>query len=217
MALLDLGELTDLDRRLRLFGHNRRRPLSFRDSDHVGVDALLRERGVTPPGGRTLLLTHCRIFGYVFNPVSFFYCYDRDDRLSAVVAEVNNTFGERHPYVLEVQGDETVWREKKVFHVSPFFRPDEGTYRWELPPPDETMDLRVDLTRAGSTVLSTALTLRRQPLTDRTLLRSLVRYPFMTLQVISAIHWQALRLWSKGIPVWTKPPYDPETARGGPA
>ena len=218
MLLLDLDELPDLDRRLRLLGHNRSRPLSFRDGDHFGGDAgpvrdkvesFLRREGIEPPGGRILLLTHPRVFGYVFNPVSFYYCYEPGGALVARVAEVNNTFGDRHAYA----GSGPAWSDKKVMHVSPFFSM-AGSYRWDLPEPDrERIEARVDLTREGRTLLEARLTLRPEPLTDRALARALVRYPFITLKVTAAIHFEALRLWRKGARVFTKPTYDPEAAR----
>lgn len=226
LTLLDLEELPDLDRGLRLFGHNRGRPMSFRDADHLaasgrGVRAELEESvraaGHEMPRGRVELLTHCRIFGYVFNPVSVFYCYDGDDRLALAVAEVNNTYGDRHSYVLPVGDPEFDGRSKKLMHVSPFFQPDAGTYRWELPAPSDRVSLGIDLTRNGSTVLAARLSLARRPLTDRALGSALLRYPFMTVQVIGAIHFEALRLWRKGARFWNRPAYDPGLARGGPA
>jgi DUF1365 family protein len=225
MMLLDREELDQLDRCLHLFGDERPRPVSFRRRDHLGdpalplresVEQLLRQHGVSPPGGRIRLLTHCRIFGYVFNPVSFFWCHDPRGELRAVVAEVNNTFGERHPYVLPVVDGRTVWVEKKLMHVSPFFSM-AGSYRFELPDPGEESRLAVDLTQEGRTVLAGRLYLRRQPLSDAGLTKVLLRYPLMTLQVFVGIHWQALKLWLKGARVWTKPPFDPEAARGEPA
>jgi DUF1365 family protein len=226
MALLDLDELPVLDRALRLFGHNRWRPISFRDRDHLaasgcGVRADLEETvrgaGHEMPRGRVALLTHCRVLGYVFNPVSIFYCYDEEDRLAMVVAEVNNTYGDRHGYVLPVADATFEWRTKKLMHVSPFFQPDAGTYRWELPPPADGVDVGIELTRDGETALAARLSLKQRPLTDGTLASALLRYPFMTLQVIGAIHFEALRLWHKGARFWERPPYDPELARGGPA
>jgi hypothetical protein len=218
MLLLDLDELADLDRRLRLFGHDRARPLSFRDRDHLEndarplrakVEAFLRAEGIHPPGGRILLLTLPRVFGYVFNPVSFFYCYDREGRLAARVAEVNNTFGDRHSYA----GTTRAWRDKKVMHVSPFFSM-EGSYDWDLPEPDHLrVDARVDLTRAGRRALQARLTLRPEPITDRAIAKALLRYPFMTLKVVAAIHFEALRLWRKGARVFPQPAYDPPAAR----
>jgi DUF1365 family protein len=218
MLLLDLDEVPELDRRLRLFGYNRPRPLSFRDGDHLGddavplrekVEAFLRGQGIEPPGGRILLLTHPRVLGYVFNPVSFFYCYEPGGHLVARVAEVHNTFGDSHAYA----GSGSAWSDKKVMHVSPFFSM-AGSYLWDLPEPDrERVEARVDLTREGRTLLKARLTLRPEPLTDRALAGAFVRYPLMTLKVVAAIHVEALRLWRRGAPVFPNPTYDPESAR----
>ncbi len=217
MLLLDLDELPRLDRSLALFGHNRARPLGFRDGDHLGDDArplrakleaFLRTQGIEPPGGRILLLTQPRVFGYVFNPVSFFYCYDPEGHLKARVAEVNNTFGDRHCYAGTTPG----WRGKKVMHVSPFFSL-AGSYRWDLPAPGPTrVEARVDLTREGQPLLRAQLRLRPEPLSDRALAKALLRYPFMTLKVVAAIHFEALRLWRKGASVVPRPAYDPSGA-----
>jgi DUF1365 family protein len=219
MLLLDLDELPSLDRRLRLFGHNRARPVAFRDADYLGdsavplrekVAAFLRSRGIEPPDGRILLLTHPRIFGHAFNPVSFFYCYDRADRLRARVAEVSNTFGDRHAYA----DRDPVWSDKKVMHVSPFFAT-AGSYLWQLPAPTrDRVRADVGLRRDGHVLLQASLTLRPEPLTDRALAWALVRYPFITLKVVAAIHWEALRLWRKGAPVFPNPGQGQETARG---
>lgn len=220
LLLLDLDELPALDRRLRLFGRNRARPVSFHDRDHLGdparpvrenVEAFLRANGVSPPAGPIRLATHARVFGYVFNPVSFYYCYDRAGDLSVAVAEVNNTFGERHPYLLPLRQGRYEWCKKKLMHVSPFFSM-AGTYRFELPPPGDRLDASVDLTRGGETVLAVHMSLKRRPLNDRELLRALVHFPLMTAKVIGAIHWEALRLWLKRARVFHKPPYDPEAA-----
>ena len=111
MHLIDLDELPALGRALRCFGHNRRRPVAFFDRDHFGaagavraeVQRVVEAAGTTWPGGRVEVVTHCRVFGFVFNPVSFWYCYRPDETLGVVVAEVNNTFGDRHPYVLPIE------------------------------------------------------------------------------------------------------------------
>jgi uncharacterized protein len=201
MLLLDLDELPRLGRRLRLFGHDRARVLSFRERDHLdAASEPLRDRveGV---------LRH--VFGYVFNPVSFYYCYDPLGRLAARVAEVNNTFGDRHAYA----GTGASWRDKKVMHVSPFFSM-EGSYAWDLPEPDAArVDVRVDLAREGRPLLRARLALRPRALTDGTLAAALLRFPFLTLKVVAAIHYQALCLWLRGARVFTKPAYDPDAAR----
>lgn len=226
MTLLDLDELPALERRLGLFGHNRSRPVSFHDRDHLlasghGVRADLertvREAGHRLPTGRVELLTHCRVLGYVFNPVSFFYCYGRGGALELVVAEVNNTYGDRHSYVVPVCGDEPSYRTKKLMHVSPFFEPVAGTYGWDLHAPAERVEVGVDLGHGTETRLRTRLSLGRRPLTDGALGSALVRFPFMTLKVVAAIHFEAVRLRAKGLRFWDRPPYDPELARGGPA
>ena len=226
MTLLDLDEIPVLDGRLRLFGHNRRRLVSFQDRDHLGasgrgvradLERTLEAKGVAMPDGRVELLTHCRILGYVFNPVSLYYCYDRDGRLAVAVAEVNNTFGDRHSYVLPVADTGVEWRTKKLMHVSPFLQPDAGSYDWKLPPPAERVEVGVDLARDGASVLGARLSLARRPLTDEALLSALVRHPLMTLTVMGAIHFEALRLFLKRAPFWSRPPYDPGLARGGPA
>lgn len=220
MLLLDLDELGALDRRLRLFGHNRARPVGFNDRDHLDagddptrakLERTFAREGLPFPGGRVLLLTHPRVFGYVFNPVSFFYCFDAAGGLAAVVAEVNNTYGDRHCYVLT--GHSGAWDSKKLMHVSPYFSL-AGTYRWELSPPGDHLDVAVDLSQGGARVLTAGLHLERRPLSDAALLRALVTYPLMTASVIAAIHWEALRLRWKGAIFRDRPPYDPEAARG---
>jgi DUF1365 family protein len=223
--LFDLDELDALDRRLRLFGYRRTRPVRFRGAQMVGVAGrpvsenireYLQGQGVTVSVARIELLTQCRVLGFVFNPVSFFYCFGADGRLVAVVAEVHNTFGERHCYLLRA-GDAVAgnhWHEKKVFHVSPFMTL-AGTYEFEMGIPGERLDIRIDLSRGGSTVFTSRLALEARPLTDRALAGMLVRYPLMPHAVLVAIHRQALALWRKGLTYYPKPPYDPEAARGG--
>jgi len=213
MYRLDLDELETLNARLRLFGVNRARPVSFRRADHLpDVRALLAREGVTDRIERVELVANCRIFGYVFNPVSFFFCYASDQRLAAVVCEVNNTFGESHAYVLPAQARGGDWLEKKVFHVSPFFTLD-GSYRFRFDVTPDHVDARIDLYRAGKPQFVSRLALDRRPLTDRGVAAALLRYPFITAKIVGAIHWEALRLWWKGVRVHHKPTYDPETAR----
>ncbi|MGE0042000.1 MAG: DUF1365 domain-containing protein [Vicinamibacterales bacterium] len=234
MLRLDLDELPALDAGLRLFGVNRARPAAFHESDHLGdpseplrarVERFARAGGVTAPLGRIELVTQARVFGFVFNPVSFYLCHDRAGALAAIVAEVNNTFGERHCYLLPASSGRAaapgapgagagarVWQDKKVFHVSPFFTLD-GTYRFQFAIAEAHLDIRIDLYRGGAPVFVSRLSLDRRPLTDRALLGLLARRPWSTVQVVAAIHWQALRLWLKGAAYHPKPAYDPESAR----
>ena len=219
MPLLDLDELGALDRSLRLFGYNRAAVVAYWDKDHFKMfEGSTRERlaqffqacGETLPSGPVRLLTHPRILGYTFNPVSFFYCFAPDGHLAAVVAEVNNTYGERHVYVLP--GDTTAQVHKKEFHVSPFFGL-EGSYRFEVGPPGEALRVGVALTVGAERRFDARLALTRKRLSDGALLGMLARYPVVTAQVMAAIHWEALRLWWKGVPFRDKPVYAPESAR----
>ncbi|HTV02506.1 MAG TPA: DUF1365 domain-containing protein [Luteitalea sp.] len=215
----DLDALDTLPASSRLVRYNRRGIVGLHDADHFdgrplrqGVEHAVVSRGHVWPGGRVVLLTHCRVLGYVFNPVSFFYCHDGDGQLALVVAEVNNTYGERHVYVLPVPEGHGVTCEKKAFHVSPFFGLD-GTYRFTLEPPDAHCRVGIALTVARQPVFSAHLDLTRTPLTDAALLGVLARYPLVTAQVIAAIHFEALRLWWKGVRFRDKPAYAPESAR----
>lgn len=234
MLRFDLEALPALDRTLTLFGMRRSKPVRVDAADFLDVPpaagppearvaalraAVLRvvlAHGVTEPIGRIELVANGRIFGYVFNPVSFFLCYGAAGQGDpvAVVADVHNTFGERHAYVLpaaDLQSD-GAWRAKKVFHVSPFFTLD-GTYRFELSFAGGAADVRIDLYDSGRPVFVSHLRLARQPLSDGRLAAALSRLPFMTLRIIGAIHWEALRLWRKGLSYHRKPDYDPARAR----
>ncbi len=216
MPLLDLAEIPALDRALRLFAYNRAGVVSYHDADHLKdypgdtrerLSAFFASRGEQLPDGRVLLLTHARVFGYTFNPVSFFYCFDAAGALRFVVAEVNNTFGDTHPYLLRGDGSGPL-TSRKVLHVSPFFDM-TGGYSWRLPPPGDTLEARCDLHHGGQLSLASRLSMARRPLTDRTLSEALTRLPFMTVRVMFGIHWQALKLWFKGAPFHRAPKYDP--------
>lgn len=231
MLRLDLDALATLDRTHALIGVTRRRIVRFEPGDFMGVPralpaaarlAALRSavvealaaHGVHAPVARVVALAHGRILGYQFNPVSFFCAYDAAGDLLGVVADVHNTFGERHAYVLTAGAATAAgeWREKKVFHVSPFFTLD-GSYRFSLTLGDDAVDIRIDLLEDGAPVFVSRLALRATPLTDRALAASLLRFQSMTVRVIGAIHWEALRLWRRGLPYLTKPVYDPVHAR----
>ncbi len=216
MAFLDVDRLPELMRVSRLSSYNRFNWASFHESDHFGDPALtLRERlkgdaaasGIDLPDGPIFLLTHLRYLGYNFNPVSFFYCYGREGRLESVLAEVNSTFGESHNYWLSpanrTPGAQT-YRSPKVMHVSPFM-PMELDYRFVLPPPGERLIAHMDTFAGGRRSFDATLSLERAPWSAPSLRAALLRFPWMTAAVTAAIHWQALKLYLKKVPVFTHP------------
>ncbi|MBL8695197.1 MAG: DUF1365 domain-containing protein [Planctomycetes bacterium] len=226
--LVDLDELPEIHKRLRLFSYNRWNIVSLHDRDYQqtsggslaeSVRRFCVESGAPRPA-RILALTHARVFGYAFNPVTFFYALDEQDRVQSIVAEVNNTFGDTHRYLLDGRrrtSSAHVYEHEKLMHVSPFFSL-LGRYRFDfsqLPQAEDGSPLEVamDYEDEGHPAFHAQLSLRRSPLTDRTLAACLVRFPLMTVQVIALIHWEALKLWWKKAPFHSCPPYDPQAAQ----
>lgn len=204
--LVDLEELPRLGRMLRLFKWNRWGFFSFHDRDHGDgrplkewLDGLLKDAGIAADGPRRVLC-YPRILGYVFNPLSVWFCHDRAKTLKAIIYEVHNTYGERHAYVLAVRaGDSAINHDcAKEFYVSPFLSPD-CRYRFQIRPPDEKTLIAIQEEEAGAPVLSAVFSGSRRPLSDRTLLVLLFTYPLMTVKVIAAIHFEAVRLMLKGV------------------
>lgn len=211
MALLDVDRLPDLMRVSRLTGWNRRRWAAFDDRDHLGDPSQpLRQRvvddarrhGLDVPDGPIFLLTHLRYLGYCFNPVSFFYLFDRTWNLQLVLAEVNNTFGGSHTYWLEPDAAARGFRSvaDKSLYVSPFM-PVDLEYRFALTPPAGRLVAHMETRQEQRAIFDATLTLERRPWTAAAIRRQLLRQPVMTASVTAAIHWQALRLWWKGLPV----------------
>ena len=217
---LDLAELDEVFRG-RWFWSTRRPAIArFCREDHLGdpgisLDAAVRDRVHTETGRRPLgpirLLTHPRYFGYVMNPVSFYYCYSADEsRVETIAAEVHNTpWNEAHCYVLDESqnlGAGTVKRfeHPKDFHVSPFMDMDY-TYRWRISEPGDRLAVHIDNLREGRKWFDVTFLLKRRPMTGWELARALLRHPWMTGKVTAAIYWQALRLWLKKVPFYPHP------------
>jgi DUF1365 family protein len=209
--LVDIHELPALDRRLRFFSHNRWNLFSFHDRDHgIGrpasladwVQERLRASRIDIRGGRITLLCYPRILGYVFNPLSVFFCHRADGSLAALIYQVSNTFGERHAYVLPNAGGSDAVQQscRKAFYVSPF-NDVSGGYVFAVQPPAETVSIHIDQEDSGGKFFQAGFSGRRSPLSDRALLSLAARYPLMTLKVIAAIHWEAFRLLIKGVPL----------------
>ena len=212
---LRMDRSDDLARRTNwLFGFNKRRPISFMNQDHghrdgadlrVWLDEVLREAAVPNPGAAVWLQTFPRVLGYVFNPVSFWYLYDHHGELQVIVAEVNNTFGQHHQYVLTALNgrgidSQTTLSCQKVFHVSPFC-PVKGHYQFQRVVSAHGDRMSIDYYDDSSLpepLLKTGISVRPEPFTTAALFKRFLRMPFMTIAVMARIHWHALKLWRAG-------------------
>ena len=237
MFALDLDELELLHRKLRLFSFNRRNAYSFQEKDFLPSDevthnptppatasnpihnptslkarviACLAQRGIDLTGGRIMLVTLPRVFGYLFNPVSFYFCYDRAGRPVAYLAELTNTFKEMKPFILgpetRTEVNETTTfalRQPKYFYVSPFTDMDVA-FDFTLHTPGDKLSVQIDDYDAGQRTLTSALTGSRAALTDARLAWFSISYPFITLKIITLIHWHALKLYLKKTPWFAK-------------
>lgn len=219
--LIDLDELDALDRGLAGFGHNRAAPTALHDDDHFAPDgrslrakvtALLEEHSIETPGAgpRVQVLTQPRAFGYAFNPVSFWWCSAADGTPLALIAEINNTFGDRQAQVLDARkfttspGSTTFATvHPKAMHVSPFLSLDHDYHYRASVEPGQKLAVSIDVTDDEHVVLHTSLTGSRRPFTPTSALRSAVR--LAPLRIIGAIHAHAFRLWRKDVPFHHKP------------
>ena len=207
----------------RLMSRNRFNLLSFHDADHGDgrqplsdwIDALLRREGIADADGEIWLQTFPRVLGYVFNPVSFWFCHRADGELRAILCEVSNTFGERHCYLLDTGAAMRYGIElqaRKIFHVSPFCEI-KGVYRFRFMHaereidgrPTEQVVARINYEDEDGPLLLTSVAGSTKPLSDAAVLKAFFTYPLMTFGVIVRIHWQALRLWCKRVPFFRKP------------
>jgi len=214
MWLVDLERPPQVPRLLRPFAQ-------IRSRDHLGdpgrtirenVDAFLAGHGIDLEGGKVLMLANARTLGHVFNPLTVHWCHGPDGDIRCIVAEVHNTYGERHCYLLQ-PGDRGRAQTEKAFYVSPFLTVD-GSYRMTFQPPGERLSVQMELVQEGERVFQASLTGRRMPFTTRSLLRMSLRYPFMTARVSLLIRWHGLRLWLRRVPRVRRPRHTPQRGVG---
>jgi DUF1365 family protein len=216
MLALDLDELDDLSRRLKLFAHNGWNLVSLHDRDFAGkirsalrpqIEAKLAQAGFDLDGGRITLLCMPRLLGKGFNPLSVYFCHDHDGRLAATVHAVRNTFGERHDYVLaaEASADGRVRQAcGKAFHVSPFM-PMDLDYQFDLLPPTDRTAVGVTVHDEAGLLLAASFAGERRPLTDGELLKAAFSHPWQLAGVLVAIHWEAVKIALKGFRLFSGP------------
>jgi DUF1365 family protein len=207
--LLDLDELPALSQRLRMFAHDRFGVFAFHERDHGGgvagglrawVEQSLLAAGIAAPCGAIRLLCMPRILGHAFNPISVFFCHGRDTGLIGMIYEVRNTFGEKHVYIMPANGNGAQIRQScaKAFYVSPFMAMDL-TYRFRVSLPGTHISLGITASDSEGTLIATAFGGAREVLTDMALLRHFLRMPLQGIKVLVAIHWEALKLWFRGV------------------
>jgi len=221
--LIDLDEAQALAARLRLFSIGRFNLVSFHPADHLDgsatslkaqVKAHLTAAGIDTGEGAVRLLCMPRVLGTAFNPISVYFCHRPDGGLAALLYEVNNTFGERHSYLIPVRADEARAPEirqacDKAFFVSPFM-PMDLAYAFAVRPPAEAVNIAIQVSDAEGPLLNTAFAARRRELSDRALLAAFAGAPLLCLKVLGAIHWEALWIWLKGVALQPRPPRPPQ-------
>ena len=206
--LLDLSELNQLDKNINFFSYNSFNLVSFFDKDHGERDGSslfewvkknLIENNINSENIKIKLLCYPRIFGYVFNPLSVFFVYDHQENLISILYEVKNTFGEQHTYVFKVENNNLLQHNcSKKFHVSPFIEMN-CNYFFRILKPSEKISVIIDQYQLNEKILFASQDGRRVDFNSRELLKSYIKHPLMTFKVISAIHFEALKLWFKGI------------------
>lgn len=220
--LIDLDRLDSADRRAKLFSVGRFNLLSFRESDH-GAEAkgaprghlrayvgdLLAPAGIDASGGRVLLLCYPRLLGFAFNPISVYFVYDRSEACVALIYEVRNTFGEMHTYVCPIEAGQMseagIRQERdKRFYVSPFMA-QQMRYHFRVLPPGERVNVRILEKDPEGPILAATFAGKRHSLTSAAVVKACLMMPLMTLKVVAGIHWEAVKLWFKGVEFYNRP------------
>ncbi|MTI08894.1 DUF1365 domain-containing protein [Curvivirga aplysinae] len=214
--LFDLDELEKLSNKMWLFSFNKWNLLSFHNRDFGAgnnrdlrsyVVETLANANIEIGEGRVELLCYPRIFGYVFNPLSIYFCYDDNGQMSAIIYEVTNTFKQRHSYVIEVSKDQKDSIKQiceKKFYVSPFMEMD-ASYHFTIHPPKDTIAVLINQHDKLGPLLKAAFTGKAEKFSNFAIFKMILRYPLMTLKVVAGIHWEALHLWRKGVKLVERP------------
>ena len=206
---LDLSELKELNNKLNFFSLNKFNLISFYEKDHGERDGSsildwvknnLRSNNISTDNIKVKLLCYPRILGYVFNPLSIFFVYDNDENLISILYEVKNTFGEQHTYVFKIEGENKLIQNNcsKKFHVSPFIEMD-CNYFFKILNPGDKLSVIIDQYDQEGKILFASQDGIRSDLTNKNLMNSYLKHPLMTFKIISAIHFEAFKLWIKGI------------------
>lgn len=221
MFYIDLDELDLITKKLFLLSHNKFNFFSFKDKEHLQLPAgnpdttkstkehiinYMHQNGVQYTGGKIMLLTNLNVLGYNFNPVSFYYCFDKDEQPLCAIAEVSNTFREMKPYFLgreQLLDGRFYLNTKKHFYVSPFIDHDTD-FDFTLGIPGEKLNIKIDDYKDGNRFFISTLTGKRKALSNGNLFIYAFRFPFLTLRIMALIHWHALLLWVKKLPFHPK-------------
>ena len=207
--LLDLSELEQLSKKIKFFSHNKFNIISFYEKDHGNRDGSslvswvkknLKDNNINSEKVKIKLLCYPRILGYVFNPLSVFFIYSENEKLISILYEVKNTFGEQHTYIFKVDSDQNLYQHNcsKKFHVSPFIEMN-CKYFFRLLKPGEKISVIIDQYQTNEKILYASQDGQRVDFNTKELIKSYLKHPFMTFKIISAIHFEAFKLWIKGI------------------
>ena len=207
--LIDLSELEYLNKKIKFFSHNKFNLISFYERDHgnrddtslvLWVKKNLEDNNISSKNVKIKLLCYPRILGYVFNPLSVFYIYDIDETLKCILYEVKNTFGEQHTYIFKVDNEQNLYQHNcsKKFHVSPFIEMN-CKYFFRLLKPGEKISVIIDQYQADEKILYASQDGKKADFNTKELIKSYLRHPLMNFKIISAIHFEAFKLWLKGI------------------